>query len=140
MSTEIKSKQVQIKASSAAVFNYLCNFNNIKNLLPQDKISDWESTEDFCSFKIQNAAVIPLVKSTTTPTSRIDIVSGEKAPFPFTLVAHISEEGDNETTTYLDFDGDINMFLKMMVVKPLTNLFDYMADRLKEVLENETAA
>ncbi|MFD1552340.1 hypothetical protein DNU06_11090 [Putridiphycobacter roseus] len=135
MSTKIESKKVSIKNSTQAVFEFLNDFNNIKALLPTDKISDWESTVDACSFKIQNAAIIPLVKKSTTPHSKIDIVGGEKAPFPFTLDIFINEKGANETEAYLFFEGDINMFLKMMVVKPLTALFDYMADGLKVELE-----
>jgi len=132
MSTIIESEKVVINKSSKIVFDYLCDFNNVVNLLPQDKISDWRSDLDSCSFKIQNAAIIPLIKKEVHPTSKIDIVSGEKAPFPFTLEIYLKE---NETgcECYMKFDGEINAFLKMMVVKPLSNLFNYMANKLKEV-------
>ncbi len=130
--TYIKSDEVIINASQATVFEFLNDFNNIKELLPQDKISDWEATTDACSFKIQNAAVIPLVKESTNPNDKINIVSGEKTPFPFTLEVFIHEQGDNSKAV-LEFNGDINTFLKMMVVKPLTNLFNYMANRLQEI-------
>jgi len=73
-------------------------------------------------------------RSATDPNSKIDIVSGEKAPFPFTLEVFINEKGSS-TEGYLLFNGEINMFLKMMVVKPLTHLFDHMADQLKSELE-----
>lgn len=132
MSTEIKSDKVLIKASSQEVFDFVTDFNNIVQLLPEDKISDWQSTEDDCSFKIQNAAIIPLVKSTIEPHSKINIVSGEKAPFPFTLEVYLSDHEDG-TESYLVFNGEINPFLKMMVVKPLTNLFNYMAHRLETI-------
>lgn len=139
MSTNIKSQLVNIDNSSEFVFNYLNDFNNIINLLPQDKISDWESTFDSCSFKIQNAAIIPLVKSSTEPNHLINIVSGDNAPFPFTLDVHIKTLDDNKCEGYLNFEGEINMFLKMMVVKPLTALFDYMASELKKVSEAEVS-
>jgi len=138
MSTSITSKKEIVNASSKEVFEFLCDFNNIKELLPQDKISDWNSTVDACSFKIQGAAVIPLNKKSVEPNSKINIVSGEKAPFPFTLVVHINEldGGDgNSCEGYLQFEGEINAFLKMMVVKPLTNLFDYMAHKLQKKFE-----
>ncbi|MFK8044169.1 MAG: hypothetical protein AB8B72_01640 [Crocinitomicaceae bacterium] len=138
MSTIIESKHVTINVSQKVVFDFLNDFNNIEKLLPADKISDWQSTVDDCSFKIQNAAVIPLVKSSTEPNTKIDIVSGEKAPFPFTLEVFINEK-DAVTEGYLLFKGDINMFLKMMVVKPLTHLFDHMADQLKSELEFGTS-
>jgi len=136
MSTRIESKHVEISASAETVYAYLNDFNNIKTLLPQDKISDWQATTDQCSFKIQNAAIIPLNKSTVEPNSKINIVSGDNAPFPFTLEIFIIEKSNNLTEGYLLFDGEINAFLKMMVMKPLTNLFDYMAVQLKSELES----
>ncbi|WP_066756003.1 hypothetical protein [Crocinitomix algicola] len=133
MATKIDSNKVIINANQETVFTYLTDFNNIKELLPQDKISDWKATTEECSFKIQNAAVIPLVKDTVEPNGKINIKSGENAPFPFTLEVFIEEQPDNKSQAYLKFEGEINAFLKMMVVKPLTNLFNYMADRIQEV-------
>ena len=138
MSTSITSQKEIINAPSKDVFDFLCDFNNIKELLPQDKISEWNSTVDSCSFKIQGAAVIPLNKDSVEPTSKINIVSGEKAPFPFTLVLHINQVDDSNDNTcqgYIQFEGEINAFLKMMVVKPLTNLFDYMSHKLQKKFE-----
>lgn len=130
--TIIESEKVIVAKSSKVVFDYLCDFNNIVNLLPQDKISDWRSDKDQCSFKIQNAAIIPLVKKDVHPDHQIDIVSGDKAPFPFTLTVHIKEAA-NGCKCQMIFNGEINAFLKMMVMKPLTNLFNYMAERLQKV-------
>ncbi|MFK8037623.1 MAG: hypothetical protein AB8B74_04985 [Crocinitomicaceae bacterium] len=134
MSTVIESKHVSINVAPAIVFDFLNDFNNVEKLLPADKISDWKATANDCSFKIQNAAIIPLVKSSTEPHSKINIVSGENAPFPFTLTVFINENSIG-SEGYLLFEGEINMFLKMMVVKPLTHLFDHMADQLKNELE-----
>lgn len=131
MSTTIKSENRVINASPKEVFDYINDFNNIKDLLPPDKISDWQSDTDQCSFKVQNAAVIPLIKKSVEEPNRINIISGEKAPFPFTLVVHLDTEGD-KTNGHMVFDGEINAFLKMMVVSPLTNLFNYMGKELQE--------
>jgi carbon monoxide dehydrogenase subunit G len=133
--TKIESNHVTINKPQQFVFEFMEDFNNIKQLLPQDDISDWRSDENQCSFKVKNAAIIPLVKKNTNPSSEIFIISGEKAPFPFELVVHFKAIDDQTTEAYLNFEGDINAFLKMMVVKPLTNLFNYMANKLKEVSE-----
>ncbi len=135
MSTKIESKHVEINKSVQTVFDFMKDFNNIKQLLPQDKISDWNSDFDQCSFKIQNAAVIPLVKDSVVEPNTIHIVSGEKTPFPFTLKVTFNELEADKTEAFLNFDGEINAFLKMMVVKPLTNLFNHMAFELKTVSE-----
>jgi len=135
MSTKIESKHVEINSSVQVVFDFVKDFNNIEQLLPQDKISGWRSDFDQCSFKIQNAAIIPLVKDSVEEPNAINIVSGEKTPFPFTLKVTFNEIETGKTEAFLNFDGEINAFLKMMVVKPLTNLFNYMAAELKTVCE-----
>ena len=39
---------------------------------------------------------------------------------------------EEKTEGYIEFDGEVNAFLKMMVEKPLLNLFNYMANKLSQ--------
>ena len=130
----IKSNKVQVAASQKEVFDFLIDMNNIIHLLPQDKISDFKSTDKDCSFKVQGGVIISLVHDGVQDNAEIFLVSGEKSPFPFKLTIHIADEQD-ESTGYIHFDGEVNMFLKMMVEKPLTTLFNYMSDKIKSHFE-----
>ncbi|MCB0476876.1 MAG: hypothetical protein KDC84_01865 [Crocinitomicaceae bacterium] len=129
----IESEKVIVSASRETVFSYVSDMNNIINLLPQDKVSEWKSTSDDCSFKVQNTAIISLVKESVEAPSKLLMKSGEKSPFPFTLTISIVEMENGECEGFLVFDGKVNAFLKMMVEKPLTNLFNYMSTKLKEI-------
>lgn len=130
---KIESEKVIVNCSKEEVFSYVSDMNNIINLLPQDKVSEWKSTENDCSFKVQNTAVISLVKDGDEAPTKLFLKSGEKSPFPFSLIIHINEAEDGNCEGYILFDGKVNAFLKMMVEKPLTNLFNYMSNKLKEV-------
>lgn len=132
---KIESKKVNVPAGSEKVFKYITDLNNFKNLLPQDRISDWESTETYCSFKVQGTATIDLNLKDSTEFDHVLLESGSKSPFPFTLNIYLSGNSD-ETAVYQIMDADVNPFLKMMVQKPLTNLFDYIADKLTEKVSN----
>ncbi len=131
--TKIESKEVVIAANSQVCFDFLMDLNNYQLLLPKDKISDWQSDEKSCSFKIQNTYKLSLKYSESEPTSKILIVSGEGSPFSFDLYINLENQGES-TGAQLVCHADINPFLKMMVQKPLNNLFDYMADRMVKVL------
>ena len=61
---------------------------------------------------------------------KIYLRSGEKSPFPFRLTIHLTEIEENITEGYIEFDGEVNAFLKMMVEKPLLSLFNYMSHKL----------
>lgn len=132
--TKIESKEVSVSAPISTCYNFLLDLNNYELLLPQDKVSHWESTEKECSFKIQNTYKLSLIYKESTPETSVLVVSGPDSPFKFEL--HINlEENDGRTNAQLVCNADINPFLKMMVQKPLNNLFDYMADRLVKVNE-----
>ncbi|MDZ4823737.1 MAG: hypothetical protein SH856_09780 [Flavobacteriales bacterium] len=127
--SKIESNKALVNAAPEEVFLFLSNMNNIKKLLPENKISDWKSDEKSCSFKVQNAYTIPLVHVGGNPFSRVQIQSGEGAPFRFTLDVHLADK-DGKTEGYLECNAQLNMFLEMMVKGPLKNLFDHMAGEL----------
>lgn len=127
----IDSTKVIVNASQEEIFNFLTDSNNIIELLPQDKIADFKSDKEQCSFKVQGGVIISLIQDGSDGMDVIKLKSGQGTPFPFKLSIKIAPQGD-QCEGYIHFDGEVNMFLKMMVEKPLTNLFNYMSQKLQE--------
>ncbi len=130
--TRIESNEVNVACSAEECYSFLSDMNNYELLLPKDKISNWAATEKECSFKIQKTYKLELKHVSGEPNSKIELASGASSPFKFTLNVFLTENGES-TNAKLICDADINPFLKMMVEKPLNNLFNYMADRLVKV-------
>lgn len=128
--TKIESKKVHVAASTTEVFTYLNDLNNFEGLLPAERIENWRSDTDSCRFKIKNVSEIGFRKKSDEAPNYLQLESDESAPFKFTLNIYIKAIGENESEAHQVIEADINPFLKMMVEKPLTNLFDYIADRL----------
>ena len=126
---ELIGNKVTINASKEAIKEFLIVPSNIWHLLPQDKVSDFKADENGCSFKVQGGITISLLNNGSTDNTLL-LKSGEKTPFPFELTIHL-EENDDSTQGYFIFYGEVNMFLKMMVEKPLSALFNYMSEKLK---------
>lgn len=133
---KIESKKVRIDASAQQVFDYVTDLNNFKELLPQDRISEWDSREDYCSFKVQGTATIDLKIKETEAPNRIVLENGDKAPFPIVVEVFIDDQ-NGASEAYQKVEAKVNPFMKMMVEKPLNNLFDYIADRLQEKFGGE---
>lgn len=129
---KIDSNKSIVDAPIEDVFNFLTNTENIGELLPKNEVKDFKGTQTDCSFKVQGGITISLVQRELNPNKEIQMVSGEKSPFPFKLSVHLSEV-DGKTEGYIAFHGEVNAFLKMMVKKPLTNLFNHMTNELKQV-------
>lgn len=127
----IKGNTVHVEANRQEIFDFLSDSNNMIHLLPQDKISDFKSTDDMCSFKVQGGVTISLIQDGADGLDILFMKSGEKSPFPFKLGINMKEI-EGQTEGFIQFDGEVNAFLKMMVERPLTSLFNYMSDQLKE--------
>jgi carbon monoxide dehydrogenase subunit G len=127
--TTIESKKVVVASPAANVHDFLINTDNIQQLLPEGKITEWKSDGKQCSFKIQGAYTIGLRLIGSTPNTSVVYESTEGSPFSFNLNVHINETAGS-CDTHLVCEANINPFLEMMVKGPLKNLFDYMADKL----------
>ena len=128
---KIDSTKVIVAANHEIVASFLKDSNNLIHMLPQEQIADWRSTAEECSFKVQGAVVISLIQDGHEDSTKVFMKSGEKSPFPFRLTIHLENQGEH-TNGYIAFDGEVNVFLKMMVEKPLTALFNIMSENLKK--------
>ena len=130
--TTIESKTVLIDRPAEEIFAFLQDMNNFQQLLPQERISDWKAEKDQCSFKVQGAATIGLQLAGGSAPTLVKMSATERSPFPFTLDVHLAPE-NGQTRAHQVFNADLNPFIKMMVEKPLQNLFDHIVDRLEQV-------
>jgi carbon monoxide dehydrogenase subunit G len=127
---QINSDKALVQATSTDIIKFLSDSENLIHLLPQDKITDWEANQEKCSFKVQGGIVITLVQNGIEGSDKLFLKSGDKSPFPFDLTIHLDPK-DTSTEGYIEFNGNVNMFLKMMVEKPLTALFNHMTKELQ---------
>ena len=129
---KITGPKTTINASAEMVFDFLTKPANIELLLPEDKISDFKSDSEGCSFKAQGGITIPLVMRKKEEPTKVVMDDDGKGPFSYELEINIKPENEKTCSGYLEFDGDVNMFMKLLVEKPLTNLFEEMTKKLQE--------
>ena len=127
---QILSQEVEIHATTNQVLDFISISSNIEKLLPQDKISDFKFDENSCSFKVQGGIIISLIQS-GRDENKLYLTSGQKSPFPFKLTIHTFTTNEG-CKGFIEFNGELNAFLKMLVEKPLSALFNYMTNQMKE--------
>jgi carbon monoxide dehydrogenase subunit G len=130
--TRIESDTVEVNKPAKEIFAFLTDFNNFKSLMPP-QVSEWESTADECSFNINGMAKIGMKIVEKTPDSHIKITSNGKVPFDFTLRINLAEKSEHSCSGQMVFEAELNPFLKMMVEKPLTNFFNLLTQKLKDI-------
>ena len=126
---KIQSKSVSVNTTAAAVYDFICDLNNLQKLMPSDRIQNWESTDETCSFTIKGLSGIGMKREGGDPGKNVHIVSHGKNPFDFTLDLKLDDLGDT-CNAQLTFEGNMNFMIQTMASGPLTNLFNMMADSL----------
>ena len=128
--TRIESDTRLISKTDKKIFNFLSDFNNFEQLMP-DRVTDWESDKKTCSFTISGLASLGMEIIETRPNSFIKIKDFGKVPFNFDFLVSIEAQGDKSNVN-LVFDADLNTMLKMVAVKPLKNFLNMLLDELEK--------
>ncbi|MBU8892056.1 MAG: SRPBCC family protein [Bacteroidales bacterium] len=125
------SKTGKINKSDELIYKFLTDFNNLKSVIPADKVSDFEATEDACKFNIDGIGKAGLKIIEKEPNKLIKISSDGKSPFSFFLWIQLKPmEEENITAIRLTIDANLNQMMKMMIEKHLQKGVDAMVDQL----------
>ncbi|MEZ4721242.1 MAG: hypothetical protein R2813_05125 [Flavobacteriales bacterium] len=129
--TKFESSHFNISMANATVADFLAIPSNLQEILPQDRIEDWKSDKDKCSFKIKGLAHISLKLVSHEPHCVVYASDSDK-PFAFELIVNMDETGNQSCDLSASFDADVNSFMGAMLKSPLTNFLNSLGEALKQ--------
>ena len=132
--TEFTSDIVSLESNQEKVFNHLLIMSNYEALFPEDKISDFESTETTFSVKIVGQGKIKMEKVEEIPHEKITLKAIDDKPFKMELNIMLKSTDSEKTEGHILAQADLNPFIKMVAQKPLDKLFNSMAQKLTTVI------
>jgi len=128
---EIYSKRVNVSAKSSALFETLTNCNNMGKYIPSDKIKDWQSTVDSCSFSVAGAGKIEMAIVEKQPFSSIVFSVGNAAAKDVKVVFYIDETSEESCELYAEAALEVPFFMAQMLKNPLQKFMDMLIDCIK---------
>lgn len=127
----IKGNTVIIEKSTEEVFNFFTDLQNFKQLMPEN-IQKFEVEGDSFLFGLPGMPEIRLVLKEKTAFSNITL-GAASSKMLFTLAADIFEISENKTEVKLNFDGEFNAMMTMMIKKPLTKFVDTLTENIGKI-------
>lgn len=112
------------------IFAFISNFNNFEDLIPKDKISDWQSTDDTCKFKVEGIGDAGLKIIDKEPHKTVKYSTDGKVPFNFHLWVQLKQVEENDTRIKLTIKADLNQMMKMMVSKHIKKFLNMLGDSI----------
>lgn len=135
MSSKFESSVRQIPYSQATVYQTLSNLEHlekVKNRLPADQIENLSFDNDSLSI---SAGAVGKVQMRIVERTEPECIKFESqdSPLPFTFWIQLLPVTDDACKMKLTLKAEINMFMKAMVQKPLSEGIEKLADLLQKI-------
>ena len=127
----IEGKKVLIAKSSKEAYNFFMTLDNFELLMPTST-EKFEVEGDSFLFGLKGMPEIRLVLGNSVEYSKVSL-GAASSKLSFTLEANILSISDSSSEVQLQFDGDFNPMMAMMVKKPLTNFIDTLTENIAKL-------
>tara|TARA_B100001057_G_scaffold147550_1_gene147434 strand:- start:1361 stop:1756 length:396 start_codon:yes stop_codon:yes gene_type:complete len=129
---ELKSLISNSELSTKNLFDKLSVIENFETLMPES-VSKFEliDSESFL-FSIKGMPTFKLKVEEKLMSNKI-ILKSTESKITFYLVGHIKELDDKNSTFQIEFKGELNPMMEMMVKTPLQSFIDDLSKNVKNL-------
>jgi len=121
----LESPKINVSKSPQEVFDFLSDIKNFESLMPEN-ISKFEVlSDDTFIFALKGMPEITLQKKELLPPNKI--VLGAAGKLDFSLTGTIDEVNENSSDVQLEFCGDFNPMMAMMIKGPISKFIETLA-------------
>jgi carbon monoxide dehydrogenase subunit G len=130
---KLESKIGKIKSSEEAAYNFLSSFDNFKRFIPEDKVKNWEATEDSCHFTIDGIGETGMRIIEREPFKLIKIAGEEKGKIDFNFWIQLKQVAENDTRIKMTIQARIGPLYQVVVKKPLQTFLDTLVEHVEKL-------
>ena len=122
----LESPKINVDKSPQEVFDFLSDIKNFESLMPEN-ISKFEVlSEDTFLFALKGMPEITLKKKELTSPNKI-VLGAAGGKLDFSLTGNIVEVNKNSSEVQLEFSGDFNPMMAMMIKGPISKFIETLA-------------
>ena len=127
----IEGTKVTTQKSAKEIFTFFTALSNFEHLMPEN-IQKFEVDSDSFIFGLKGMPEIRLVLKEKTAYSNVTL-GAASSKLPFTLAANIEEISENSSTVQLQFEGEFNAMMSMMIKAPLTKFVNALTENIAKL-------
>ncbi len=129
----LESPKISVSKSPEDVFDFLADVKNFKSLMPEN-ISKFEVlSEDTFVFALKGMPEIILKKKEVVPPNKI-VLGAAGGKMDFSLIGNITKKDDNTSEVQLEFSGDFNPMMAMMIKGPISKFIETLATSIPKAI------
>ncbi|XCF05779.1 SRPBCC family protein [Tamlana crocina] len=129
----LESPKVSVGKSPEDIFIFLEDVKNFESLMPEN-ISKFEVlSDDTFIFALSGMPEITLKKKEVVPPNKI-VFGAAGGKIDFSLIGHINPKNENSSEVKLEFLGDFNPMMAMMIKKPISKFIETLATSIPKAV------
>ena len=130
---KLESKIGNIKQGDEKIYNFLIDFDNLKNLAPADKVQNWQSDNESCRFTVSPIGEVGVKILDREPFKLIKLTGIDNTKYTFYFWIQIKQIAESDSRIKLTMEVELNQMMQMMVKKPLQEFLNKVIDQLEKV-------
>lgn len=128
----LESPKVTVEKSAEYLFNALSDVKNFEKLMPENIAKFEVLGDDIFNFGLKGMPEIKLRLKEGVPHSKVNLAAASDK-LPFTLTANLDSVSKTSTGVQLQFEGDFNPMMAMMIKGPISKFIETLAENMHKL-------
>jgi hypothetical protein len=128
----LESPKVTVEKSAAYLFYALSDVKNFEKLMPENIAKFEVLGDDIFNFGLKGMPEIKLRMKEGIPNSKV-VLNAASDKLPFSLTANIDAISESTSEVKLDFEGDFNPMMAMMIKGPISKFLETLASNMHKL-------
>jgi hypothetical protein len=128
----LESPKVTVEKSAAYLFYALSDVKNFEKLMPENIAKFEVLGDDIFNFGLKGMPEIKLRMKEGIPNSKV-VLNAASDKLPFSLTANIEAIAESTSEVKLDFEGDFNPMMAMMIKGPISKFLETLASNMHKL-------
>ena len=122
----LESPKVTVEKSAQELFDLLSDVRNFEKLMPENIAKFEVTSDDSFIFGLKGMPEIKLKTKEKVAPNKI-VLGSASDKLSFTLTANINAISDQSSEVKLDFEGEFNAMMAMMIKGPISKFIETLA-------------
>jgi ribosome-associated toxin RatA of RatAB toxin-antitoxin module len=128
----LESPKVTIDQSAEYLFNALSDVKNYEKLMPENIAKFEVLGDDIFNFGLKGMPEIKLRLKEGNPHTKVNLAAASDK-LPFTLTANLESVSATSTAVQLQFEGEFNPMMAMMIKGPISKFIETLAQNMNKL-------
>ena len=133
MEVKVESKIGRLRSDDSRIYGFLSDCSNFQQFAASDKVKNWQSSNESCSFTVDGAGDVVFRIVERRPNELVKYsIENAQAENMF-LWVQLKSPAQGDTRVKLTAKLDVNPVLRMFISKPLQHGLDKIVETLEHI-------